>query len=108
MNAYNPVTGQTIEISEYGFQMLEAKGWKRAVDQSPRKIEPPLILPATPPVFDMKAEMEKKRLEVEAKKKEIVPATIVMLDEVKTTTKPKTTKPKANPGKVTGTKKANN
>ncbi len=68
MYAYNPITGATIEISEYGFQMLSLKGWVRAQDQTPREKPSPIIAPIAP-VFNMAEEMEKKRQEVAAARK---------------------------------------
>ncbi len=67
MYAYNPQSGQTIEISEYGFKMLEMKGWTRHADQSPREGDKPKEPLPPPPVFDLKDIMEKRKQEIAAK-----------------------------------------
>lgn len=106
MYAYNPTTGATIEISEYGFQMLSLKGWVRSEDQTPREKQSPITPPVTP-VFNMAEEMEKKRQEVAAKRKaseaeinHVPEAPLKIVENIKA--KKDQSKPKADPGKATG------
>lgn len=105
MYAYNPITGSTIEISEYGFQMLSLKGWVRSEDQTPReKAGVTAPIPAHP-VFNMAEEMEKKRQEVAASRKasdaeikHVPEATANIVENIKE--KKDKSKPKADPGKA--------
>ncbi len=131
MYAYNPKTGQTIEITPYGFTMLEPKGWVRADNQTPR--EPlPNVEPMTFAV-DMKVEMEKRKKEIEERKAvgnvtlidvkalpppEVTTETLnplVILESgekkiiempIDLTTSDKIKKPKAAPGKVSSKNKS--
>lgn len=106
MYAYNPTTGATIEISEYGFQMLSIKGWTRSEDQTPRE-KPSPIIPPVAPVFNMAEEMEKKRQEVasarkagEAEINHVPESDTKIVENIKA--KKDKSKPKADPGKATG------
>jgi hypothetical protein len=125
MNAYNPNTGQTIEITEYGFSMLIAKGWVRAVDQTPTVKVQPNAQPIVPAV-DMKIEMEKRKKELAALKEgnvtlidvkalptaveplpEFIPDAVEDLNPPDLQQTKKIVKPKAASGKVSGKNKAN-
>ncbi len=82
MNAYNPQTGQTIEISEYGFEMLQRKGWTRAADQTVPSREPELP-PTGGPLVNMQEELEKRKAELAKKYKPVVegkPANVDLVD----------------------------
>lgn len=82
MNAYNPQSGQTIEISEYGFEMLSRKGWVRAADQTPPNRDAELP-PTGGPLVNMQEELEKRKAELAKKYKPVVggkPAGVDLLD----------------------------
>jgi len=82
MNAYNPDTGVTIEISEYGFEMLQRKGWIRAKDQSPlTPIIPDQPLPLAPMV-NMAEEMAKRKQELEEQRAAKQTQSVDLIDRI--------------------------